>query len=285
MASSSPGHTPLTVPPSSGHSATPIVPHKSSGGPVLTTPAVRKIAKEHAIDLQTLRGTGPKGRILKEDVLNYLQHGTPPAPSSIKTPQSTVSPTHLPASVPAAGASKVSGAKTTVVPIRGIQRVMVKSMAASLQVPHLGYCEEIVMDSLIGLRKELKKALERKGGSGPHVKLSYMPFILKVCLPLCLLSHHPRLLLSHSWSILWSTRQSIATAQRSRSTTTTTSASRWTLPKDSLFLFSRRSLTHNDLLPQFGQVQNMSVVDIARELSQLQVLSTSLSLSLSLGAH
>jgi 2-oxoisovalerate dehydrogenase E2 component (dihydrolipoyl transacylase) len=78
----------------------------------------------------------------------------------------------------------VAGAKT-VVPIRGIQRIMVKSMAAALQVPHLGYSEEIVMDSLIGLRKQLKHALDRKGSG--HVKLSYMPFILKVPVPTALL--------------------------------------------------------------------------------------------------
>lgn len=180
MASAPPGTTPLTIPPASTVAVP--VPQKSQSGPVLTTPAVRKIAKENSIDLHRLQGTGPKGRILKEDVLNYIKNGgkssqavnlptsspTPSQPESISSsPQSTAGP-------------KIPGAKT-VVPIRGIQRIMVKSMTASLQIPHLGYCEEVVMDSLIGLRKQLKHALDRKGSS--HVKLSYMPFILKVSHP------------------------------------------------------------------------------------------------------
>jgi 2-oxoisovalerate dehydrogenase E2 component (dihydrolipoyl transacylase) len=178
MASTPPGTTPLTIPPSSAPASP--VSQKSQGGPVLTTPAVRKIAKENSIDLHLLQGTGPKGRILKEDVLNFIKTGgkssqpaAPTAPSS--PPQSkpeSISP--APHSTPP---SRTPGAKT-VVPIRGIQRIMVKSMTASLQVPHLGYCEEVVMDSLVGLRKQLKHALDRKGSS--HVKLSYMPFILKV---------------------------------------------------------------------------------------------------------
>jgi e3 binding domain len=42
---------------------------------IQTTPAVRKIAKENNISLSNVIGTGPKGRILKEDVLNAIQRG------------------------------------------------------------------------------------------------------------------------------------------------------------------------------------------------------------------
>lgn len=46
-----------------------------------------------------------------------------------------------------------------------------------LQVPHLTYCEEVSMDNLIRVRKELKTALDR---SGDKVKMSFMPLIIKV---------------------------------------------------------------------------------------------------------
>lgn len=42
------------------------------GAKVLTTPAVRKMGKEHNIDLSTVEGTGPNGRILKEDILRLI---------------------------------------------------------------------------------------------------------------------------------------------------------------------------------------------------------------------
>ena len=45
------------------------------GSKVLTTPAVRKMGKEHNIDLSTVEGTGPNGRILKEDILRLIGGG------------------------------------------------------------------------------------------------------------------------------------------------------------------------------------------------------------------
>lgn len=42
-------------------------------GDVLAAPAVRKIANEHSIDLHQVKGTGKDGRILKEDVMNYME--------------------------------------------------------------------------------------------------------------------------------------------------------------------------------------------------------------------
>lgn len=52
---------------------------------------------------------------------------------------------------------------------------MVKTMTAALKIPHFGYCDEIDLSRLVKLRKELKSATEERG-----VKLSYMPFFIKV---------------------------------------------------------------------------------------------------------
>lgn len=105
-------------------------------GKILTTPAVRKIAKENHLDLHRIPGSGPKGRILKEDVLNFIAGKTAPS-SSNKAAAAPVAPVaHKPA---AAGASSSHSAPVVTaadqrVPIRGIQRMMVKSMTESLQV-------------------------------------------------------------------------------------------------------------------------------------------------------
>lgn len=52
---------------------------------------------------------------------------------------------------------------------------MVKTMTAALKIPHFGYCDEVDLTSLVALRAELRPVTERRG-----VKLSYMPFFIKV---------------------------------------------------------------------------------------------------------
>jgi 2-oxoisovalerate dehydrogenase E2 component (dihydrolipoyl transacylase) len=54
---------------------------------------------------------------------------------------------------------------------------MAKSMTASWSVPHFGYCDEVVMDDIIALRKDLKVLADKA-----NIKFSYMPIILKVCM-------------------------------------------------------------------------------------------------------
>jgi 2-oxoisovalerate dehydrogenase E2 component (dihydrolipoyl transacylase) len=137
---------------------------------VLTTPSVRKIAKENKIDLTLVRATGPKGRILKEDVLNYLKNGGQTAPSSAPVASSSAST----ASESAAVSSAPASAGDVKVPIRGVQRLMVKSMNAANQVKHLTLGEEVTFDKMRVLRQQLKHAMSKQG-----VKLSYMPMIIK----------------------------------------------------------------------------------------------------------
>ena len=52
---------------------------------------------------------------------------------------------------------------------------MVKTMTAALKIPHFGYCDEVDLSRLVALRSELKSIAESRG-----VKLSYMPFFIKV---------------------------------------------------------------------------------------------------------
>ncbi len=174
---------------SSSQSSSPSSSSSTSGhsGPVLTTPAVRRIAKEHNIDLSKVAPTGRDGRVLKEDVLAYLEgsplaHQAPPqfalptAASAVPPPPPSVTTT---TTTEAGGLAHVVARKAVVgadreVEIRGLQRAMVKTMTASNQIPHFGYSDEIVVDQMVALRDELRPIAEARG-----VKLSYMPFILK----------------------------------------------------------------------------------------------------------
>lgn len=56
-----------------------------------------------------------------------------------------------------------------------MQRAMMETMRKALEVPHMTFCDEVVADRLVQLRTELKEAAAERG-----VKLSYLPFIIKV---------------------------------------------------------------------------------------------------------
>jgi 2-oxoisovalerate dehydrogenase E2 component (dihydrolipoyl transacylase) len=150
----------------------------ASRPPVLTVPSVRRLAKEHGIDLAAVVGkslipTGPGGRVLKGDVLAYLATVGKFAPplSRLEMPCSPVA--EFPSS-PASPSPLIER-----VPLKGIQKAMAKQMQAALAIPHMVYCDEVAMDRVKLVRDELRAVFaERKGGS-ERVKLSYMPLIIK----------------------------------------------------------------------------------------------------------
>lgn len=130
---------------------------------VPATPAVRKIAKENKVNLADVTATGSGGRVLKEDILNFIAER-----KQSKTPTASPSVASIPAVRPQVSAP-VPMAEDRVEPIKGIRKAMVQSMIASLEVPTAVYCDEVNMTELIKLRKSLNKQ------SG-DVKLTFMPF-------------------------------------------------------------------------------------------------------------
>ncbi len=136
----------------------------SATGKVLTTPAVRRLAREHDLDLSLVQATGKDGRILKEDVLHFMAS----AESAAVTP------------IPVASAASrgLGGAvpEDKTVAVTGLQRIMVKTMTAATAVPHFTYCDEIDLGPLVELRGKLKPACAAATGG---VNLTYMPFFIK----------------------------------------------------------------------------------------------------------
>lgn len=137
-------------------------------GKVLASPAVRRIAREHNIDLSAVNGSGKKGRILKADVLNIQQSVKTDSPSEHSNKSLTNASTNENPS-----ASKKGEVRTE--KVRGIQAAMAKQMSASVYtIPHFTVSDELVMDNLMSLRNLFKPEFEAKGA-----KLSFMPFFVK----------------------------------------------------------------------------------------------------------
>ena len=135
---------------------------KENTGKALASPAVRRLARELEVDLTQVAGSGDKGRVLKDDLIDVSSSAVQ-AGISINQSERTTQATQI-----------TSGAKR-VEPIRGIQAAMAKHMMHSVfTVPHFSVSEEIQLDKLIETRSQLKDVFEKEG-----VKLSFMPFFIK----------------------------------------------------------------------------------------------------------
>ena len=130
--------------------------------PVQATPAVRALAKQMGIDLASVKGTGPGGRITKEDVET----------AATKTGEQT-------------SAEADAYGLVEKIPLRGIRRTVAKRMAeASKRVAEVTIWEDADITELEQVRARERKVAEEKG-----VKLTYLPFLIKAVIPA--LNAHP----------------------------------------------------------------------------------------------
>lgn len=152
---------------------------KSDRSKSLASPAVRRVAKENNIDLLDVNGSGKEGRVLKGDLFDYLDN------KSSASTSTTVSTLSAPSTGAAAAAQDNTQAlpkrpipsdakEDKIVPVRGVQRLMVKSMNAANQIPHFTYADELVVNKLVEFRKQFKPIAQQHG-----INFSYLPLFLK----------------------------------------------------------------------------------------------------------
>ncbi|MCA1993061.1 MAG: 2-oxo acid dehydrogenase subunit E2 [Coleofasciculus sp. S288] len=133
-------------------------------GRIIASPRARKLAKELSVDLSTLKGSGPHGRIVAEDVEAATGRGSTSAPAPATTPAAPArTPTAAPPVAPAAKPTPASTPAVPVavplgeiVPLNTLQNAVVRNMVASLEVPtfHVGYT--ITTDELDKLYQKIK---------------------------------------------------------------------------------------------------------------------------------
>lgn len=125
----------------------------AAGGRPLAAPSVRGRALEQGIDLRRVRGTGPAGRILHEDLDDFLAHG--------------------PASLPGSGLTARTGRHD--IPVTGVRRAISERMAeAKRHIPHFSIIEEVEVEALEELRARLNTRFGADRG-----KLTLLPFLLR----------------------------------------------------------------------------------------------------------
>jgi len=153
----------------------------------IATPAVRHIAKQHGLSITNVVGTGKGGRVTKDDLLKVIESKEASTTTQVEdTNTASVSSTSSSSSASSVSSTEIlqsslpinlaSISQDSSVPIRGLQRIMVKSMTASwATIPHFGLCDEVIMDKLMVVRNELRPIALSLGIK----KLTYLPFLIK----------------------------------------------------------------------------------------------------------
>ncbi|MEC8465196.1 MAG: dihydrolipoamide acetyltransferase family protein [Actinomycetota bacterium] len=147
----------------------------------LLSPVVRRLVNEHGIDPSAVTGTGPGGRITREDILDHLDKvgsNTAPAlaPASAPNPAAAPAPTAAPAPAPAATAPAVAGARQTVVPLSKIRQLTGDHMVASKATsPHVLSVVEVDYANVDRARSAVKDDF----GATEGFSLTYLPFIAR----------------------------------------------------------------------------------------------------------
>jgi 2-oxoisovalerate dehydrogenase E2 component (dihydrolipoyl transacylase) len=127
-------------------------------GRVATSPAIRRRAHEAGIDLSRIRGTGPHGRIVREDLDAVIANGASTGDQQAK---------------PAARVAPVAGgrADTEEIKVIGVRRLIAQKMSdAKRNIPHFAYVEEIDVTELESLRTHLN--------ASASTPLTYLPFLV-----------------------------------------------------------------------------------------------------------
>ena len=131
-----------------------------------SSPLVRKIAREHNIDLAQVPGTGLGGRITKQDITAFLEGA--PAPAA-----------PVPAAKPDAGSPAPVAIPGDLVPMSHIRKIIAHRMIESRRTSAHVHCMfEVDLTRIVQLRNKTKSAFEKRNGA----RLTFMPFFTRAAI-------------------------------------------------------------------------------------------------------
>ncbi|SFB83253.1 pyruvate dehydrogenase complex dihydrolipoamide acetyltransferase [Tropicimonas isoalkanivorans] len=148
------------------------------GERIFASPLARRIAKDKGLDLSQIKGSGPRGRIVKADVIDAK-----PIEKAAETPAAKAAPAaSAAAGVPAGPSAEAvlkmyEGREFEEIKLDGMRKTIAARLTEAKQtIPHFYLRRDIKLDALLKFRGTLNKQLEARG-----IKLSVNDFIIKAC--------------------------------------------------------------------------------------------------------
>ena len=144
-------------------------PKSDDGGRIFASPLARRLAAQAGLDLKTLKGTGPHGRIVKRDVEAAGKGGAQPAAAA------TAAASAEPRKALSLAQMGIADGTYDLIPLDGMKKAVARRMVDSVQnVPHFPLFIDVEIDQLMAVRAKVNKMLEPQG-----IKVSVNDFVIK----------------------------------------------------------------------------------------------------------
>ncbi len=152
-------------------------PPRPAGEKIRSSPLVRRLAREHGVDLTQVHGTGMGGRITKHDVLGAIEAGG--APTARPAPPAAPGAVAHIALENAVPREKIYFGRYEVQPMSVMRQKIAEHMVVSKRIsPHVYSMDEVDMTRIVELREKTKAEFEKKH----ETKLTFMPFFVRACI-------------------------------------------------------------------------------------------------------
>jgi pyruvate dehydrogenase E2 component (dihydrolipoamide acetyltransferase) len=150
----------------------PAAPKSDSGERIFSSPLARRIAAQNGVDLKSVKGTGPHGRIVRRDVEAAGKGAAQPAAA---TTAAAATSGIAPRQVQSLAQMGIPDGSYDLIPLDGMKKAVARRMVDSIQnVPHFPLFIDCEIDQLMAVRAKVNKMLEPQG-----VKVSVNDFVIK----------------------------------------------------------------------------------------------------------
>jgi 2-oxoglutarate dehydrogenase E2 component (dihydrolipoamide succinyltransferase) len=160
--------------PAAAPAAPPAAEEEESADDVRSSPIVRKLAREHGVDLNRVTGTGTGGRITKQDIMTFIERG----PATAAAPAATSAPAPAP-SAPAPRPAPAAVIPGDLVPMSQMRKIIAQRMIESRRTSaHVHCMYEVDLTRVVNLRNKHKNSFEQRHGA----RLTFMPFFVRAAI-------------------------------------------------------------------------------------------------------
>jgi len=149
----------------------PAAPKSESGERIFASPLARRIAAQNGVDLKSIKGTGPHGRIVRRDVEGAPKGAAQPAAS---TATAAATSGIAPRQAQSLAQMGIPDGSYDLIPLDGMKKAVARRMVDSIQnVPHFPLFIDCEIDQLMAVRAKVNKMLEPQG-----IKVSVNDFVI-----------------------------------------------------------------------------------------------------------